>query len=75
MPDKITESQYDDLVFAMNTSPKEFIELMEEYTGITAKQYTAYQFFDSADNYIGDYGCSSLSEILEDAGIEVVADD
>lgn len=74
MPKKITENQYDELMFAIHTSPKEFVKLMEEYTGITAKPYTAYQFFDSADVYIGDYSLSSLSEILENAEIEVVAD-
>lgn len=74
MEEKITESQYDELMEVINTNPKKFIELLEEYTGITAKQYTAYQFFYPTGDYIGDYGVSSLSEILEEAEIEVVED-
>lgn len=74
MPETITESQYDELMEAINRNPERFVYLMEEYTGITAKPYAAYQFFDPAGDYLGDYGYSSLVEILEDAGIEVAED-
>lgn len=74
MTDNITESQYEKLTAAVYSDPERFIALMEEYTGITAKQYVAYQFFDPAGDYIGDNGDESLLSILADAGIEVVED-
>lgn len=73
MTDKITVSQYDEIVDAEN-SQKQFIKTLEEYTGIVAKPYTAYVYYDSCDNYIGCSEVQTVWEILKEAGIEVVAD-
>ena len=72
MPEKITESQFDELVEVINTNPEKFIDLMYQYTGIVAKQCTAYQFFDAAGNFLGDNWDDSLFDILDAAEIEVV---
>ena len=73
MPDKITESQLDEIMDAEN-SPEEFIERLKEHTGIIAKPYTAYVYYDSCENYIGCSEVQTVREILEEAEIEVVAD-
>ena len=73
MTDKITLSQFDELLEALYINPDKFVELMQEYTGITVMPYVAYQFFDSEDNYIGDTEHYSLSDILKNVCIEVVA--
>ena len=45
MPETITESQYEELMDAVYRTPEKFIKLLEDYTGIIAKQCVAYQFF------------------------------
>jgi hypothetical protein len=45
---------------------------LERLTGITAKSYTAYQYFDEADNYIGDSGEDGTNDLLHKAYIKVV---
>lgn len=47
---------------------------MEEYTGIEARPYTAYQYYDNCGNYIGDSSDSALEDLLEAACIKVVDD-
>ena len=47
---------------------------LEEYTGIEARSYTAYQFFDAAGDFIGNSDEIALEELLEKAGIEVTDD-
>jgi hypothetical protein len=73
MPEKITESQYEEIADAEN-SQEEFIKLLEEHTGIIAKPYTAYVYYDPCENYIGCSEVQTLREVLEEAEIEVVAD-
>lgn len=69
--DKITIKQYDEL-YAERHDAKEFNKLLEEYTGIIAKPYTGYQYFDGAGNYIGDSDNYSVHELLENAYIKIV---
>ena len=73
MPEKITESQLDEIIDAEN-SPEEFIERLKEHTGIVAKPYTAYVYYDPCENYIGCSEVQTVRDILEEAEIEVVAD-
>ena len=73
MPDKITVSQYDEIIDQENRQ-EEFIKLLEEHTGIIAKPYTAYVYYDPCENYIGCSEEQTVWEILKEAGIEVVAD-
>lgn len=49
----------------------EFHDKLEEYTGIQARPYTAYQYFDDCGNYVGDSEESSLEDVLDVAYIEV----
>ena len=54
MTNSITKEQLEELEIAKFFDQKEFHELLKKYTGITAKSYTAYSYYDEADNYIGD---------------------
>jgi hypothetical protein len=69
--DRITIKQYDEL-YAERFNTKEFNNLLEEYTGIIAKPYTGYQYFDEAGNYIGDSDNYSVHELLKNAYIKIV---
>lgn len=73
MPIKITADQYKELLDVLTTlRPEEVVRKFEDITEIVVKPYTGYQFFDVADNYLGDYGPDSIMQILRNAGIEVV---
>ncbi len=68
----ITREQYKDLKDALSFGRKEdFHRLLEEYTGIEARPYTAYQYFDGADNYVGDSNDDTVKEILDRAYIKI----
>lgn len=49
----------------------DFNDLLEAYTGIKATPYTAYQYFDSDGNYVGDTDNYTVKEILKSAYIKV----
>lgn len=49
----------------------EFHNKLKKYTGIEARPYTAYQYFDDCENYIGDSEENSLEDLLNAAYIEV----
>ena len=70
MAEYITKQQLqereDSTAYGMN----EFHRLLEEYTGIEARPYTAYQYFDNCGNYIGDSSDSELYDLLEAAYVE-----
>lgn len=67
----ITEEQLKELEEARSYGTRqEFHELLEEYTGIVAKPYTAYQYFDDADNYVGGDD-DEVRELLRRAYCEV----
>lgn len=73
MIDKITREQLEELSDAFDFGrPSEFHEILEEYSGIIAKPYTAYQYFDESDNYVGDSNDFELLDLLQNARIEVV---
>lgn len=46
--------------------------LLEEYAGIEAKPYTAWDFYDASGNYLGDSVNYSFKDLLENAYIDVV---
>ena len=46
--------------------------LLKEYTGIEAKPYTAYQFYDEAGNYVGDSENDDFEEIIRNAYIKII---
>lgn len=71
----ITKSQLEELLdsFTYGYGMKEYHEKLREYTGIDARPYTAYQYFDIANVFIGDSN-NSLEELLESAYIKVIDD-
>ena len=71
----ITAEQFEDLEDARQYGRREdFHRLLEEYTGITAKPYTAFQYFDSVGDYVADSEDYTVRELLECAGIGVRGD-
>ena len=71
MKKTITAEQFDELSTA---DYGEFLKTLEEYTGIEARPYTAYQFFDAAGNFLANSDETCLEDLLEKAGIEVTDD-
>lgn len=72
---KITKEQYQALCEAKCWSDdREFHDLLKNITGIEAKRFTGYQYFDSSGNYLGDismYDCGGIRDILDNAYIEI----
>lgn len=50
----------------------EYNKVLEEITGITAAPFTAYSYYNSALDYIGDSENNTFAEILKAAEIEVI---
>lgn len=72
MADSITKAQYEELEdLIMCCDAEEFHKLLEKHAGIKASPYTAYQYFDSVGDYIGDSNENDLDELLEAAYVEV----
>lgn len=72
MADKITRAQFEQLEEAQSLlSTKEYHEMLEELTGIEARPYTGYAYYDSAGNYVGDYSDCDLGDLLKSAYVEV----
>ena len=69
---RITPEQYEELVEANDYDDQQFIEKLEEYTGITRKSYTAYNYYDCSGNYIGCSENFDLDVLLESAYVRVV---
>ena len=53
---------------------EEFLQVLEEHTGIVARPYTAYQFYDAAGNFLDNSDETCLEDLLEKARIEVIED-
>jgi hypothetical protein len=69
---EITKEQLEELEEARSCFCKsDFNDLLEDYTGIKAVPYTAFQYYDSADNFVGDSDNYDVREILENAYITV----
>lgn len=72
MPSEITREQFNELDEILFIDGREgFNKALEEYTGIEARPYTAYQYYDGAGNYVGDSDNDDLNEILRRAYISV----
>lgn len=46
--------------------------LLKKYTGIEARPYTAYMFYDESDNFVGDSDHYDLRDLLDNAYVKVV---
>ena len=69
---KITKEQYEELCESKCWDTyEEFHKILEEITGIEAKRYTGYQYFDSIGNYVGDSNDCSVKDLLDNAYIQV----
>lgn len=71
MADTITKEQYEELQDAEHFDPREYHELLKEYSGIVAEPYTAYSYYDAAGNYLGDSTVHELDDLLKSAYVEV----
>lgn len=72
MADFITRTQYDEIASTSFCNGRNgFHELLKKYTGIEARPYTAYQYYDAAGNYVGDSNEDGLDELLQAAYVEV----
>lgn len=72
MPKTISAEQYERLSESNFTGNEgEFHALLEEYTGIEARPYSAYQYFDAGGNFLADSDETYLDDLLDMAEIEV----
>lgn len=71
---KITKQQYDELKEAYETDDQQFVEKLEEYTGITRRAFISYDYY-SGDDYVGNSDDNSLGDILRSAYVEVAEDE
>ena len=72
MADFITKAQYEELKDIYNSGyTAEFHKLLEEYTGVEARPYTAYSYYSANRDYIGDSDEIDLDELLLAAYVEV----
>lgn len=71
MTEYITKDQYRQIEDASLYDVMKFHNLLEKYTGIEAKPYTAYLYYDECGNFIGDSDGATLEQLLEAAYVEV----
>lgn len=71
MFESITKQQIQEIRDAAIFDTDKYHRLLERYTGIEARPYTAYHYFDSGNNYIGDSNENDLPDLLRAAGVEV----
>ena len=71
MKERIDFCDFENLQDALQWDKDKFPKMLEKLTGIIAKPYIGFAYYDAADNFIGDSEYQSLSEILEEAEIEV----
>ena len=73
MNDTITQEQLEEIEDALSCSDRETAYgLLEEYTGIKAKPYTAWAFYDAADNWVGDSDNYTIRDLIDNAYIKIV---
>ena len=72
MADYITKKQKAAIEDAAWLGDDVYRERPHEYTGIKAKPYVSYQYYDKNGDYVGDSNNDSLDDILEAAQVEVI---
>ena len=72
---EITLEQLEELKETLFVDRIDFNALLEEYTGIVAKPYTAFVYYDSCGNWVGDSDNYDVRDILENAYITVKEND
>lgn len=69
---KISKERFEELCNSeMWDTIEEFHSMLEEFTGITAKSYVAYQYFDSTGKYIGNSNEDTVKDLLNNAYIKI----
>ena len=72
MADTITYQQFRELKEAYECQDdQQFVEKLKEYTGITRKPATYYNYFDADGDYLGNSDDYELIDILGNAFIEI----
>lgn len=72
MVEKISKEQFEELgQSSMWDGIDGFHKKLEEITGITAKSYVGYSYYDEAGMYIGDSNNSTIRDLLNNAFIQV----
>ena len=72
MIDKISKEQYEELCQSeVFDGREEFNKMLAQITGITAKPYVSYSYYDGAGNYVGDSDRNILIDLLKNAYIEI----
>lgn len=73
MRNAITKEQLNEIEEAYSYNDRETAyALLKEYAGIEAKPYTAWDFYDTVGNYLGDSVNYSIRDLIENAYITVV---
>lgn len=71
MYDHITKSQLQEIKDAAWLDDTNFHLVLKKYTGIEARPYIAYLYYDDCGNFIGDSDGATVESLLEAAYIEV----
>ena len=72
MANSITNAQYDELYNgSLLYGLTEVNPLLERLTGIVAKPYTAYNYYDASGDYIGSSEEMGIDDLLKAAYVEV----
>ena len=73
MCETITREQLEEIEDALDCFDRgAAFSLLKKYTGIEARPYTAYLFYDEADNFVGDSENYNIRDLLNNAYIKVV---
>lgn len=67
----ITKLQMEELEDACTFGFKEAHDLLLKYTGIEARPYTAYLYYDENGDFVGSSDDAGLYDLLEKANVEV----
>lgn len=67
----ITKAQRAELEEACTFGAEEAHDLLRKYTGIEARPYTAYLYYDENEDFVGSSDDDGLDDLLEKANVEV----
>lgn len=68
----ITKAQRAELEEACTFGVEEAHDLLRKYTGIEARPYTAYLYYDEDGDFVGSSDVDGLDDLLEKANVEVL---
>ena len=61
----------EELEDACTDGVEEAHDLLRKYTGIEARPYTAYLYYDESGDFVGSSDDDGLNDLLEKANVEV----